>query len=77
MTAHEEGRDAAARKESAWSNPYATGSNEARDWARGFMGKPPFCQTCKGRGYYLENFSDNHFTPCRCSASIGGARSVA
>jgi hypothetical protein len=34
------------------------------------------CPTCCGRGYYLENFADNFFTPCRCAASIGGARPV-
>jgi len=35
------------------------------------------CTTCKDRGYYLKNFADNHFTPCRCPAGVGGARPVA
>lgn len=40
VTPYEEGRKAAERKKSAWTNPYPTGSQEARQWARGFMGKP-------------------------------------
>jgi hypothetical protein len=31
------------------------------------------CRLCQGRGYYLERFADNFFTPCRCRSAVAGA----
>lgn len=34
------------------------------------------CNLCHGRGYYLERFADNFFTPCRRCNPRRGMRRV-